>query len=68
MKELDKPCFAYDGAYSFSKNLVKRTVSDKILEDRTYEISVNHKYDEYQRGLASMVFTFLRKTQDRKRV
>ena len=30
--ELDKPCFAYDAAYSDSKDIVKRTISDKILK------------------------------------
>ena len=29
--ELDKACFAHDAAYSDSKDLAKRTVSDKIL-------------------------------------
>ena len=28
--ELDKTCFAHDAAYSDSKNLAKRTISDKI--------------------------------------
>ena len=32
--ELDKACFAHDAAYSDSKNLAKRTMSDKILRDR----------------------------------
>ena len=54
--ELDKACFAYDAAYSDSKDLAKRTVSDKILKDRAYEIARNGKYDGYQRALASIVF------------
>ena len=29
--ELGKACFAYDTAYSDSKDLTKRTVADKIL-------------------------------------
>ena len=33
---------------------MKRTVSDKILKDRAYEIVVNLRYNEYQRGLACM--------------
>ena len=32
--ELDKACFAHDAAYSDSKDLDKRTTSDKILKDR----------------------------------
>ena len=31
--ELDKSCFAHDAAYSDSKDLAKRTISDKILND-----------------------------------
>ena len=30
--------FAHDIAYSDSKNLAKRTISDKILKDRAYEL------------------------------
>ena len=30
-----------DAAYSDSKNLAKRTISDKVLKDRTYEIARN---------------------------
>ena len=30
--ELDKACFAHDAAYSDSKNLVKRTISHKVLK------------------------------------
>ena len=33
--EFDKACFAHDAAYSDSKDLAKRTISDKILKDRT---------------------------------
>ena len=32
--ELDKACFAHDAAYSDSKDLAKRSISDKILKDR----------------------------------
>ena len=37
--ELDKACFAHDAAYSDSKDLAKRTISDKILKDSTDEIA-----------------------------
>ena len=43
--ELDKACFAHDAAYSDSKDLAKRTISDKNLKERTYEIARNRKYD-----------------------
>ena len=53
--ELEKACFAHDAAYPDSKDLTKRTISDKILKDRAYEIAINCKYDGYQGGLASMI-------------
>ena len=48
--ELDKACFAHNAAYSDSKDLAKRTISDKSLKDRTNEIARNHNYDGYQRA------------------
>ena len=51
--ELDKACFQDDMAYGKSKDLAKRTQSDKVLRDT--------KYDGYQRGLASMVYKFFNK-------
>ena len=36
--KLEKACFVYDAAYSDSKDLSTRTVSDKILKDRACEI------------------------------
>ena len=47
--KLGKPCFAYYVAYSDSKDLARRTISDKILKDRAYEIARNPKYDGFQR-------------------
>ena len=44
---LDKACFAHDAAYSDSIDLAKRTISDKILEDRAYKIVLNRKYNGY---------------------
>ena len=32
--ELDKACFAHDAAYSDSKDLTKRTISDETLRDK----------------------------------
>ena len=53
--ELDKVSFAHDALYSDSKDLAKRTISDMIQNDSTYEIARNRKYDEYQRALARLV-------------
>ena len=36
--ELDKACFAHDATYSDSKDLAKKTISNKILKNRAYEI------------------------------
>ena len=43
--KLDKAGFAYDAAYSDSKDLLRRTISDNNLKDSAY-----------QRALASMVY------------
>ena len=48
-------------AFGKSKNLIKRTQSDKILRDKTFKIVKNPKYDGCQRGLASMVYNFFDK-------
>ena len=60
-KELDKACFRHDMAYGKSKDLVKRTQSDKVLRGKAFKIASNPKYDGYQRGLASMVYKFFDK-------
>ena len=60
--ELHKACFQHDMAYGRSKNLVKRTQSDKVLRDKAFQIASNPKYDGYQRGLASMVYKSLIKS------
>ena len=59
--ELHKACFQDDMAYGKSKDLAKRTQSDERLRDRAFEIASNPKYDEYQRGLASMIYKFFDK-------
>ena len=59
--ELDKACFQHDMAYGKSKNLVKKAQSDKVLKDKAFKIASNPKYDDYQRGLASMVYKFFDK-------
>ena len=55
---LDKLVLLKNGANPDSKDLPKRTVPDKILSDRAYEIPRSFKYERYQRLLASMVYTF----------
>ena len=59
--EIDKACFAHDAAYSDSKDLTKRTVADRILRNRAFNIAKDPRYGGYQRGLASMVYTFFDK-------
>ena len=39
--DLDKACFQHDMAYGNYKNLVKRTESDKVLNDKTFKIASN---------------------------
>ena len=48
-KKLGKACFAYDAAYGNSKDLAKKTIWDKVLEQQGYEIALNLQYDGYQR-------------------
>ena len=61
LKHLDKACFDHDAAYSDSKDLGERSISDKILRDRAYEVDRNYGYDGYQRAVASMVCKFFDK-------
>ena len=59
--ELDKVCFQHDIAYGKSKDLAKKTRSDKVLRDKTFKIGSNPKYDGYQRRLASIACKFFDK-------
>ena len=59
--ELDKACFQHDMTYADFKDLTRRTASDKILRDKAFNIAKNPKYDEYQRGLTSMICRFFDK-------
>ena len=47
--------------YGDFKDLTRRTASNKILCDKAFSIPKNSKYDGYQRGIASMVYTFFDK-------
>ena len=46
-------------AYGKSKDLIKRTQSDKFLKDKAFKIASNPNYDGYQRGLGSVVYKCL---------
>ena len=48
-------------AYGDFKDLAKRTIADKVLQDKAFKIASDKKYDGYQRGLASMVYKFFDK-------
>ena len=43
------------------QNLAKRTAADKVPRVKAFKIASVQKYDGYQRGLASMVYTFFDK-------
>ena len=45
--ELDKDCFQHDIAYGKSKDLIKRTQSDKVLKDKAFKIANNQNYDGF---------------------
>ena len=45
--ELDRACFQYDVGYDKTKDLVKRTLSDEVLEDKAFKIASNPNYDGY---------------------
>ena len=47
--------------YGKSKNLAKRTQSDKVLRDEAFISASDPKSDGYQRALASMVYKFFDK-------
>ena len=46
-KKLDKVCFQHDMVYGDFKDLTRRTVSDKILRDKAFNIALNPKYLGY---------------------
>ena len=65
--DLDKACFQHDAAYSASKDLAKRTASDRVLRDKAFNIANNPRYNGYERGLAGMVYKFFdKKRRDSK--
>ena len=44
-----------------TKDLLKRTQSDKVLKDKAFKIAINSNYDVYQRELASVIYKFFDK-------
>ena len=58
---MDEACFQHDMAYGDFKFLNRRTIANKVLCDKVCNIAKNPKYDEDQRGLASMVYTLFDK-------
>ena len=48
-------------AYGKTKDLVKRTKSDKILKDKAFKIASNPNYKGYQKGFAAMVYKLFNK-------
>ena len=66
--EPHKGCFQHDMAYGKSKDLIKRTQSDKVLKDKAFKIASDPKHDRYQRGLASMVYKFFDKKSKRSAI
>ena len=66
--KLDKACFQHDMAYGRSKDLVKRTQSDKVLRDKAFKIASDPKYDDYQSGLAPIAYKFFDKKSSESNV
>ena len=54
--ELDQVYFQHDIAYGDFKYLTRRTVSEKLLHNKAFNIAKNPKYDGYQRCLALIVY------------
>ena len=45
-------------AYGSFNDLNRRTVADKVLRDKQFNIAKNSKYDAYQIGFGSTVYRF----------
>ena len=48
-------------AYGKTKDLAKRTQSEKVLRDKAFKIASDLKYNGFQRGLASWFTSFFDK-------
>ena len=60
----NETCFQHDMACGKTKDIVRRTQSDKVLRDKAFKISSDPKYDGYQRRLASLVYKFFDKKSE----
>ena len=49
--ELDKACFQHDMAHRDFKDLNRRTIANKVLHNKAFNIAKNPKYERCQRGL-----------------
>ena len=47
--------------YGDFKELNRRTFADKVLRDKTFNITKDPKYDGYKLGLASVIYKFFDK-------
>ena len=56
LSELDKVCFQHDMALRDIKDFQTRTASDKLLDNKAFNIAKDAKYDGYQTGLVSIVY------------
>ena len=52
--ELDKAFFQHDMAYGKSKDLVKRTQSDKVLRDKAFKV-IQNKHLKHLRVIQNMM-------------
>ena len=48
-------------AYRDFKDLAQKTASDNVLRGKAFNLAKNPKYDRYQKGLAFMLISFLKK-------
>ena len=55
---LDAACFQHDSAYAKYKDRLNRKQSDIVLKNKALIIATDTRVNGYQRGLASMVYTF----------
>ena len=55
---LDAACFQHESAYPKYKDRLNRKQSDTVLKNKALKIATDPKFNGYQIGLASMVYTF----------
>ena len=67
INRLDKACFVHDVAYSDSKDLAKRAISEKILKDRSFKIARNYQYMDIKEHWQVWSISSLIRKQDQER-